>query len=57
MEPFLSARDLLFVAPYLLLALACGIFAIGRRSRSLAIALFLVLAALHSYSLWAYSIY
>jgi len=55
LRPLLNPRGLLFVAPYLLLTLACGVVAIGRRSRALAIALFLVLATLHAYSLWAYS--
>jgi hypothetical protein len=54
-RPFLSPAGLLFVAPFLLLTLACGIVAIGRRSRPLAIALFLVLATLHAFSLYAYS--
>jgi len=55
LRPLLNPRGLLFVAPYLLLALACGIASVGRRSRSLAIALFLVLLTLHAYSLWAYT--
>jgi 4-amino-4-deoxy-L-arabinose transferase-like glycosyltransferase len=54
LHPLLNARGLLFVAPYLLLTLAFGIAAIGRRSRSLAIALFFVIATLHACSLWAY---
>jgi hypothetical protein len=55
LRPMLNPRDLLFVAPYLLFTLACGIAAVGRRSRALAITLFVVLTALHAYSLWAYS--
>ncbi len=55
LQPLLNPRGLLFVAPYLLLMLACGIVAIGRRSRWLAGALFVVLAVLHAWSLWAYS--
>jgi uncharacterized membrane protein len=55
LRPLLNARGLLFVAPYLLLMLACGIVAIGRRNRSLAVALILVIAVLHACSLWAYS--
>jgi hypothetical protein len=54
LRPILNPRDLLFVAPYLLLTLSCGIVALGRRSRTLAISLFLVLTMLHALSLWAY---
>lgn len=55
LRPLLNPRDLLFVAPYLLFTLACGIAAVGRRSRVIDIALFFVLATLHAFSLWAYS--
>lgn len=54
-RPFLNASSLLFVAPYLLFALARGIVSLARRSRPLAITLFLLLATLHAYSLFAYS--
>jgi hypothetical protein len=51
----LDPSGLIFVAPYLLFTLACGVAAVGRRSRPLAIALVLVLATLHACSLWVYT--
>jgi hypothetical protein len=53
-RPFMDARGILHIAPYLLLILATGAVALGRRSRWLAGALVLVLGALHGYSVWAY---
>ncbi len=55
LRPLLNPRGLLFVAPYLLFTLACGVAAVGRRSRALAVVLFFVLATLHAVSLLAYS--
>jgi hypothetical protein len=54
MRPLLNPRGLHFVAPYLILVLACGIVSVGRRSRTLAIALFLVIVTLHACSMFAY---
>lgn len=54
-RPLMSPRGLFFLAPYLLLMLAIGVVALGRRSRWLALCLFLILGLLHGFSVWAYS--
>jgi len=53
--PLTDPRRLLFLAPYLLLTLAIGAVRLGQRSRWLALSLFLILGALHGFSVWAYS--
>ncbi len=53
-RPLLDPRGLLFVAPFLLLTLACGMIAIAERSRVAAVPLFLAVAALHVISVASY---
>jgi 4-amino-4-deoxy-L-arabinose transferase-like glycosyltransferase len=54
-RPLMDQRGLLYLAPYLLLTLATGVVALGQRSLWLALSLFLILGALHGFSVWAYS--
>jgi hypothetical protein len=54
-RPLMDQRGFLFMAPYLLLTLAAGVVALGRRSRWLALSLFVILGTLHGFSVWAYS--
>jgi uncharacterized membrane protein len=53
-RPLMDARGLLYLGPYLLLILASGAVALGRRNRWLAVSLFLILGVLHGFSAWAY---
>jgi 4-amino-4-deoxy-L-arabinose transferase-like glycosyltransferase len=55
LRPLMNARGLLYVEPFLLLTLACGIVAVARRSRWVAIPLVLILASLHAFSVEVYN--
>jgi hypothetical protein len=53
-RPIMDPRGLVYLSPYLLITLACGVATIGKRSTVLAVSLFLILGALHAFSVFAY---
>lgn len=53
-RPLMDPRGLVYLSPYMLLILACGVATIAQRSTLIAVPLFVVLGALHGFSAASY---